>query len=429
MADQDQAQPDDARSADELRAALRRVQAENAQLREANGNLVQATVTAQTLQDEAEAANRRQNEFLAMLAHELRNPLAPISMAAAMLERMPDISPELAQLRNVISRQTEHMARLLDDLLDAARISSGRIRLDIVPVPLTDVLDRAVETVQPRIAERRQRLEVQVALPGLTLRGDRVRLTQVFSNLLANASKYTQDGGHVVLAASADPAGVRVTVTDNGTGIGADVLPHIFDLFTQGPRSLARSEGGLGVGLNVVRNLVQMHGGTVHGHSDGPGRGSRFTVLLPAGGAAVAAEPPAATAAATMREACRVLLIEDNVDVCDTLKGFLMLDEHAVTAAYDGTAGLALAAQGGFDVLICDIGLPGLDGLEVIRRLRAGGSDVFAIALSGYGQPQDRANALAAGFDEYLVKPVRPDSLLELISSDSCRQRRQPGQP
>jgi CheY-like chemotaxis protein len=222
---------------------------------------------------------------------------------------------------------------------------------------------------------------------------------------------------------------VRVTVTDNGTGIGADVLPHIFDLFTQGPRSLARSEGGLGVGLNVVRNLVQMHGGTVHGHSDGPGRGSRFTVLLPAGGAAVAAEPPAATAAATMREACRVLLIEDNVDVCDTLKGFLMLDEHAVTAAYDGTAGLALAAQGGFDVLICDIGLPGLDGLEVIRRLRAGGSDVFAIALSGYGQPQDRANALAAGFDEYLVKPVRPDSLLELISSDSCRQRRQPGQP
>ncbi|QGZ41911.1 signal transduction histidine kinase [Pseudoduganella flava] len=425
MADLEQPPLDEPGTVAELRAALAYAREENAQLREANGHLVQATVNAQTLQDEAEAANRRQNEFLAMLAHELRNPLAPISMAAAMLERMPDVSPDLVTLRNVISRQTEHMARLLDDLLDAARISSGRIRLDIVPVPLADVLDRAVETVQPRIAERHQRLEVRVAAPGLTLRGDRVRLTQVFSNLLANASKYTQDGGHVMLAATADAAGVQVTVTDNGTGIGADVLPHIFDLFTQGPRSLARSEGGLGVGLNVVRNLVHMHGGTVHGHSDGVGHGSRFTVVLPAGGAALAAALPAA--AATVHEACRVLLIEDNVDVCDTLKGFLMLDAHAVTAAYDGTAGLALAAQGGFDVLICDIGLPGLDGLEVIRRLRAGGSKMFAVALSGYGQAQDRANALAAGFDEYLVKPVRPDSLLELISSDGCRLRRQPG--
>lgn len=429
MADQDQSQHDDPRSPDELRAALRRVHAENAQLREANANLVQATVTAQTLQDEAEAANRRQNEFLAMLAHELRNPLAPISMAAAMLERMPDISAELVTLRNVISRQTEHMARLLDDLLDAARISSGRIRLDIAPVPLADVLDRAVETVQPRIAERRQLLDVQVAVPGLTLRGDRVRLTQVFSNLLGNASKYTQDGGAVVLAAAACPAGVQVTITDNGTGIGADVLPHIFDLFTQGPRSLARSEGGLGVGLNVVRNLVQMHGGTVQAHSDGVGQGSRFTVVLPAGaaGSTLASAPPAA--AVTAHEACRVLLIEDNVDVCDTLKGFLTLDAHTVTAAYDGMAGLALAQQGGFDVLICDIGLPGLDGLEVIRRLRAGGGTMFAIALSGYGQAQDRANALAAGFDEYLVKPVRPDSLLELISSDGCRQRRRSEEP
>jgi signal transduction histidine kinase/ActR/RegA family two-component response regulator len=421
MADLELPRDDDPHHVAELRLALRQARFENGLLREANSHLVQATVNAQTLQDEAEATNRRQNEFLAMLAHELRNPLAPISMAAAMLERMPDMAPELVALRSVISRQTEHMARLLDDLLDAARISSGRITLDVAPVTLADVIERAVETVQPRVAERGQRLEVRVTAPELTLNGDRVRLTQVFSNLLANASKYTQDGGVITLEAGAGAAGVQVAVGDNGTGIAADVLPHIFDLFTQGPRSLARSEGGLGVGLNVVRNLVHMHGGTVNGYSAGPGLGSRFTVELPAGGPMPAAPEQAA---ATAHEACRVLLIEDNVDVCDTLKGFLMLDAHDVTAAYDGIAGLAMAQEGGFDVLICDIGLPGLDGLEVIRRLRDGGERIFAVALSGYSQAQDRANALAAGFDAYLVKPVRPDSLLELIDSEDCRARR-----
>jgi CheY-like chemotaxis protein len=388
-----------------------------------------ATVNAQSLQDEAEAANRRQNEFLAMLAHELRNPLAPISMAAAMLERMPQAAPELATLHSVISRQVEHMARLLDDLLDAARISSGKITLAIAPLALSEVDERALETVQPRIAERRQQLEVDIHAPDMLLDGDKVRLTQVLSNLLGNASKYTQDGGTITLRTESGDACVRLSVGDNGTGIGPDVLPHIFDLFTQGPRSLARSEGGLGVGLNVVRNLVQMHGGTVQAHSDGVGQGSRFTVVLPAGAAGSTLASAAPAAAVTVHEACRVLLIEDNVDVCDTLQGFLTLDAHTVTAAYDGMAGLALAQQGGFDVLICDIGLPGHDGLEVIRRLRASGSRVFAVALSGYGQAQDRANALAAGFDEYLVKPVRPDSLLELISSDGCRQRRRSEEP
>jgi len=429
MADPDRLRDDDHEEVAELRLALQQARFENGLLREANTHLVQATVNAQTLQDEAEATNQRQNEFLAMLAHELRNPLAPISMAAAMLERMPALSPELAALRNVISRQTEHMARLLDDLLDAARVSSGRITLDVAPVTLAEVIERAVEAVQPRIAERGQRLTVRTSAPDVTLNGDLVRLTQVFSNLLANASKYTQDGGQITLQAGADEAasegtgGVRVTVGDNGTGIAADVLPHIFDLFTQGPRSLARSEGGLGVGLNVVRNLVHMHGGTVQGHSAGPGLGSIFTVELPAGAPAPAV-PAGMPALQASHEACSVLLIEDNVDVCDTLKGFLELDAHDVTAAYDGIAGLAQAQAGGFDVLICDIGLPGLDGLEVIRRLRAGGGRVFAVALSGYGQAQDRANALDAGFDEYLVKPVRPDSLLALIDSQACRQRR-----
>ncbi|AVR96082.1 hybrid sensor histidine kinase/response regulator [Pseudoduganella armeniaca] len=426
MADRAQPDSDDATLREaQLRAALVQVRSENAQLREANAHLVMATVNAQSLQDEAEAANRRQNEFLAMLAHELRNPLAPISMAAAMLERMPQPTPELAALRGVISRQVEHMARLLDDLLDAARISSGKITLTIAPLALGDVVERALETVQPRIAERRQQLRVALHEPALALDGDKVRLTQVLSNLLGNASKYTQDGGTVGLRSEACELGVRLIVSDDGTGIGPDVLPHIFDLFTQGPRSLARSEGGLGVGLNVVRNLVQMHGGTVQAHSDGIGLGSRFTIELPVG-AAEAVPAAEDTVASPAHDACKVLLIEDNVDVCDTLKSFLMLDRHVVTAAYDGSQGLALALTGDFDVLLCDIGLPQLDGLEVIARLRAQEADaartrrLFAIALSGYGQPEDRARALAAGFDEYLVKPVRPDSLLELVAA-ACR--------
>ncbi|WUR14946.1 hybrid sensor histidine kinase/response regulator [[Empedobacter] haloabium] len=426
MADLDQPDTDDATLREaQLRAALVEARSENAQLREANAHLVMATVNAQSLQDEAEAANRRQNEFLAMLAHELRNPLAPISMAAAMLERMPQLTPELAALRGVISRQVEHMARLLDDLLDAARISSGKINLTIAPLALGDVVERALETVQPRIAERRQQLRVALHDPALALDGDRVRLTQVLSNLLGNASKYTQDGGTIALRSEACELGVRLVVSDDGTGIDPAVLPHIFDLFTQGPRSLARSEGGLGVGLNVVRNLVQMHGGTVQAYSDGVGLGSRFTLELPAGaaGAAPAAVP---TVESLAHGASRVLLIEDNVDVCDTLKSFLMLDQYAVTAAYDGRGGLALALAEDFDVLICDIGLPQLDGLEVIARLRAQeheqprGRRLFAIALSGYGQLEDRARALAAGFDEYLVKPVRPDSLLALVAA-ACK--------
>ncbi len=428
MADQEQPLSDSAlrepaqREA-QLHAALAQARSENAQLREANAHLVMATVNAQSLQDEAEAANRRQNEFLAMLAHELRNPLAPISMAAAMLDRMPQASRELATLHGVISRQVEHMARLLDDLLDAARISSGKITLTKAPLALADMVERALETVQPRVAERRQQLRVVLHDPGVILDGDQVRLTQVLSNLLGNASKYTQDGGTITLESEAHETQVRLTVSDNGTGIGPDVLPHIFDLFTQGPRSLARSEGGLGVGLNVVRNLVQMHGGSISAHSDGIGLGSRFTVDLPA---AATAPLPVAVVEEPVHTACKVLLIEDNVDVCDTLKSFLMLDEHDVTAAYDGAEGLALARAGDYDVLICDIGLPGLDGLEVIRRLREseGTEHLYAVGLSGYGQAEDRERALAAGFDDYLVKPVPPDKLLTLLASEGCASRR-----
>ena len=406
------------------------------QLREANEHLVMATVSAQSLRDLAEATNRRQTEFLAMLAHELRNPLAPLSMSASLLQSLGGPSShgghggQLAHVAGVVRRQVDHMARLLDDLLDAARISSGKITLSVRPLVLAGALDQAIETVAPRIRERGQQLEVALPDEALTIEGDPVRLTQVFANLLGNASKYTGNGGRVALRAWRDGEEVVVEVSDNGSGIAPEMLPQVFDLFIQGPRSLARSEGGLGIGLNVVRNLVGMHGGTVTADSPGEGQGSTFTVRLPLSGAATQVSEilPGPSAA---EGACRILLIEDNVDACDTLRSLLELAGHEVAVAYDGTAGLSAAQARRFDVVICDIGLPGIDGLEVLARLRGAETEAsaaarpdvarpdvvrpFAIALSGYGQLEDRERALDAGFDRYLVKPAAPDTLLELV--------------
>jgi two-component system, sensor histidine kinase len=390
------------------------------QLREANEHLVMATVSAQSLRDLAEATNRRQTEFLAMLAHELRNPLAPLSMSASLLQSLGGSSGQLAHVAGVVRRQVDHMARLLDDLLDAARISSGKITLDVRPLALAGALDQAMETVAGRIRERGQSLVVELPEEQLTIEGDPVRLTQVFANLLDNASKYTGLGGRIILRAWRELGEVVVRVSDNGAGIAPEMLAQVFDLFMQGPRSLARSEGGLGIGLNVVRNLVGMHGGTVTAESPGEGQGSSFTVRLPLSSAhAPVAEIRAGPS--TAEGACRILLVEDNVDACDTLRTLLELAGHEVAVAYDGCAGLEAARARSYDVVICDIGLPGIDGLEVIERLRHGqaqealGRRPFAIALSGYGQSEDRERALDAGFDRYLVKPAAPDTLMELV--------------
>jgi CheY-like chemotaxis protein len=317
------------------------------------------------------------------------------------------------------------MARLLDDLLDAARISNGKITLSVRPLALAGALDQAVETVAPRIRERGQQLDVELPEELLTIDGDPVRLIQVFANLLGNASKYTGDGGHIVLRAWREGDEVVVAVSDNGSGIAPEMLPQVFDLFMQGPRSLARSEGGLGIGLNVVRNLVGMHGGTVTADSAGEGRGSTFTVRLPLSGAiAPVAEMPLGPSAA--QGACRILLIEDNVDACDTLRTLLELAGHEVAVAYDGCAGLEEAQARRYDILICDIGLPGMDGLEIMERLRREqpqGPRLFTIALSGYGQGEDRERAFGVGFDRYLVKPAAPDVLLELVGEASETRR------
>ncbi|WP_306397772.1 hybrid sensor histidine kinase/response regulator [Telluria beijingensis] len=389
-----------------------------ASLREANEHLVLAAVDAQTSRDDAEETNRRQNEFLAMLAHELRNPLVPVSVSASLLERSPLVTGPLVRLTSVIQRQVDHMARLLDDLLDAARLSSGKITLTVEPLRLAEILEHAADTVAPRLRERGQELAVVnlagADCPELVVDGDRVRLTQVFTNLLSNASKYTQDGGRIEVT-MAD--GVAVTISDNGTGMAQETIANAFDLFTQGPRSLARSEGGLGVGLNVVRNLVTMHGGSVGAASPGLGLGSSFTVRLPRSQslAPVATTSGAPVAAVAAR---RILIVEDSRDASDVLRMLLEIEGHQVEIADDGHAGLRLALEGRFDVIVCDIGLPGLDGLELMTRLRAapGATRPLAIALSGYGQPQDRERALVAGFDRYLVKPVAPGVLVEALA-------------
>ncbi|MBD8542288.1 response regulator [Oxalobacteraceae sp. CFBP 13708] len=389
-------------------------------LREANEHLVLAAVDAQTSRDDAEDNNRRQNEFLAMLAHELRNPLVPISVSAGLLERGPVASLPLARLTAVIQRQVDHMARLLDDLLDAARLSSGKITLAIEPLRLAEVLEHAAETIMPRVRERRQSLTITHDERNLVVDGDRVRLTQVFTNLLNNASKYTQDGGRVAVCVRCGE-GIAVTIADNGAGMSDETIGRAFELFTQGPRTLARSEGGLGVGLNVVRNLVSMHGGSVTAGSDGPGQGSTFIVRLPQSSAAAPLAPttaPSHAASATRR----ILVIEDNGDAADVLRMLLELEGHQVEIAAEGHAGLALALEGRFDAIVCDIGLPGIDGLELMTRLRAAQPvpRPLTVALSGYGQPSDRARALAAGFDRYLVKPVAPATLVEALAGVSA---------
>ncbi|HEY1227323.1 MAG TPA: ATP-binding protein, partial [Ramlibacter sp.] len=311
---------------------------------------------------------------------------------------------------------------------DAARISSGKITLKTQPLVLADVLQQAVETMQPCIQERRQTLQLELPPESVVVEGDQVRLTQVFTNLLANASKYTGDGGRLRLSAQVDADQVSVSIEDNGNGIAPEIIPYIFDLFTQGPRSLARSEGGLGVGLNVVRNLVSMHAGSVTAESRGAGQGSCFTVRLPRSDKRSSDRGPAQVAVTGGRK--RVLVVEDNPDTCATLAACLREEGHEVVTALDGRSGLAAALERPYDVIVCDIGLPGLDGLGLIRAVRGAvgsgtdGSRPLAIAMTGYGQPEDHARGLDAGFDHYLVKPVALDALLSLIGAGAGRAER-----
>ena len=386
------------------------------QLREANDHLVLATYNAQDKQASAEASMQRQTEFLSMLAHELRNPLQPIAYASTLLAKMADGNPELPRLHAIIERQMGHMTRLIDDLLDASRISSGKIGLDKSALLLADVVALAAEGSEPRLNGRQQRLAITQPAGEVRLYGDRVRLAQVFANLLNNASKFSPEYEVIALEAQVVGNMVQIAVRDHGMGMAPELQPFIFDLFTQGLQSLDRAQGGLGIGLALVRSLVEMHGGTVRAASAGIGQGSTFTVLLPlsAEASAPATRPPPALPTPNPR---RILLVEDNVDAAATLALLLELGGHAVDQCHDGADGVRRALAGQYEVVICDIGLPGLDGFTVAERIRAGvpGRAPFFIATSGYNQPQDRARAIRSGFDHYLVKPVGIDMLLALI--------------
>lgn len=388
------------------------------QLREANQNLVIAALGAQDMQAKAEATNLRQEEFLSMLAHELRNPLAPVAMAAEMLEGITSAHPQLPKLHKIIARQTGHMIRLVDDLLDASRVSSGKIALHKRPRLLSEIIESAIETSQPFIDKRNQQLTVKLPSKPIVIHGDLVRLAQVFSNLLINSTKFAPHFGEITVSAHATGNTVTVLVKDNGVGIAADIQPFIFDMFTQGYRSLERSQGGLGVGLSLVRTIAEMHGGTATVRSDGPGLGSEFAVRLPIATDMqpqdLGAEPDTIST-----RPCRILIIEDNADLNDALSEALEDQGHTMMSAFDGTSGLAMAKENIYDVIICDIGLPGMSGYEVVKELRRQSSKPtpYLIALSGYSQLDNRSRADEAGFDQYLVKPVALRMLVKLIAS------------
>lgn len=388
-------------------------------LREANQNLVIASLKAQDLQDQAEASVERQTEFLSMLAHELRNPLAPIAMAAEMLEKFSSSHPQLPQIHQIISRQVGHMKRLLEDLLDASRVTSGKVTLKKKPLLLTSMVKSAVEIVQPLLNQRCQKLELYLPDQPVVIDGDAMRLAQVFSNLLINASKYSPHAACISLSARLGADGMlAISVKDPGVGIDPEMQPFIFDLFTQVPATLDRSQGGLGIGLSMVRTLLELHGGRVEVRSEGLGHGSEFTALLPLMGNFGALQPHSALPASLARP-CRILIIEDNADANETLNFCLTFEGHTVASAFDGPAGLDKAKTGCYDLVICDIGLPGMDGYEVLKQIHLldASPAPFSIAITGYDNQEYRAHAQAVGFDAYLVKPVSIGTLQEVIAN------------
>lgn len=371
-------------------------------------------------------ADRRKDEFLAMLGHELRNPLTPIRNAAHVLGSLETQEPRLRWAREMIERQVGHLTRLVDDLLDVSRIVRGKVELRLEPIELAAVVNQALEMARPLTDARGHRIEARLPEQSIHLRADPVRLAQVLLNLLDNAAKYTPDGGEIGVEARGAGTSVEICVKDNGMGIPADLLPHVFDLFRQDERTPDRSQGGLGIGLTVAKQLVAMHGGQLQADSAGAGQGSVFTIRLPAlsGKAATTASQAGAkaapvTAAATATAGCRVLVVDDDPAVADSMAVLLEIDGHEVRTADSGETALELARTFRPRLVLLDIGLQGMDGYEVARRLRAGQTvdeRLCLVAVTGYGHEEARARSKAAGFDRHLVKPVPPGALLELLA-------------
>ncbi len=366
-----------------------------------------------------QAADRRKDEFLATLAHELRNPLAPLGNALVILSR-DDTDPVLRRrMREIMQRQLKQMVRLIDDLLEVSRISTGRLELRMEPLDLVEVLQAAVEAAQPEMRERGHALVVSWP-PPTWVNGDRTRLAQVFVNLLNNAAKYTDPGGRIEIAWVLRDAEVELRVVDNGMGIAPAMQAEVFEMFVQVDKSLERGRAGLGVGLALSRQLVELHGGRIRLESRGLGQGSTFAVTLAriAGLAPAAPAPPAAEATPAAPRQLRILLADDNADFADSLAHVLEASGHTVQVVYEGRAALAAARATRFDAGLFDIGMPGLNGYELAATLRAerGPNDLFLVALTGWGQTSDQERARAAGFDRHFVKPVDMAALIELLA-------------
>jgi len=371
--------------------------------------------------EELRSANARKDEFLAMLAHELRNPLAPISTAAQILKLPGSDARRIAQAGDVIGRQVRHMVELVDDLLDVSRVTRGLVELETVAVDLKSVIQNAIEQARPLIEKKGHTLSTRLGDANVTVVGDRKRLVQVMANLLGNAAKYTPDGGEISVRADALTGAIRLSVRDNGIGIDSALLPDIFELFTQAKRTPDRAQGGLGLGLALVRSMVGLHGGQVEAHSEGPGRGSCFSVTLPLPAQLAPPETllDGGKAALAARRALRILIVDDNRDAADSLSILLSALGHQVAVDDSPMAALRRAAQETFDVCVLDIGLPDMDGYQLVGHLRALPNTAHAvmIALSGYGQPQDMETSKRAGFALHLVKPVDIPHLLSVFDT------------
>ena len=363
-------------------------------------------------------ADRRKDEFLAMLAHELRNPIAPIVSAAQMLAVVANDGAKVRHLGQIIARQANHMTSLVSDLLDVSRVTGGLVKLESERLDIRQVVDESIEQVMPLVETKRHKLTLSSSVRSALVMGDRKRLVQVVTNLLQNAAKYTPDEGEISVTIEAGDERIEVTVQDNGTGISAELLPFVFDLFTQERRSSDRAQGGLGLGLALVKSLVSLHGGEVVVRSAGPGHGSSFMVSLPL--LAALPEDPLSDmgSLSVSRQPLKLLVVDDNVDAADLLAMFLESSGHEVVVQYNSTDALEKAAVEKYDVFLLDIGLPGMDGNQLARRLRASSQSAHAtlIAVTGYGQEYDKESSIAAGFDYYFVKPANPKLLVELLA-------------
>ena len=393
-----------------------------APLRDASGTVTMLVACGVDISDRKRTeaalrdADRQKDDFLAVLSHELRNPLAPIVAANHVIRARTAHDPELAGAAAVIERQAAQLTRLVDDLLEVSRIRMGRIELRLRPESLADVVRGSLETMSPAIEAARHRLDLAIAAEPIVVDADAARLSQAIQNLLHNAVKFTPEQGRIGVRVDRDGSHARVVVDDDGVGIDATTMPQLFGMFVQGARGPAASPGGLGIGLALARKLVELHGGTIEAHSDGHGRGSRFEILLPVRTTPSPASPTGPMAPQTVPR--NVLVVDDNVDAAEALRMMLELEGHAVRAVHDGRAALAAVADALPDVVLLDIGLPGLDGLEVARRLRTRHASRCPrlIAISGWGQARDKQQALEAGFEQHFTKPVDPLTIAAVVA-------------